>query len=140
MSAVDEMRAAIARRAIEQVGTPFRLFGRIEGKALDCVGLLLIAVGPDLAPEVSQIRYTLRGDQMQKARSGFDGSCFFEIEPDGASMAGDLVLVQPGPSQLHFLVRVEHGWVHADAGLGRVVLRPGVLPWPVRGIWRLGRI
>ena len=52
--------------------------------------------------------------------------------------AGDLLLCVSGPGQLHLAIQVEGGIVHADAGLRRVVERPGEIPWPVVGAWRLG--
>ena len=51
--------------------------------------------------------------------------------------AGDVLLVEAGPGQHHFLVLVEEGFVHADAGLGRVVETPGAVPWPVIAAWRV---
>jgi hypothetical protein len=51
--------------------------------------------------------------------------------------SGDILLVQAGPGQHHLLVLVEGGFVHADAGLGRVVERPGAVPWPVLAAWRI---
>jgi murein DD-endopeptidase / murein LD-carboxypeptidase len=140
MSGLDIARAAIAERALEQVGTPFRLFGRTAGLALDCVGLVLIALGSHSPIGAGQLRYSLRGDQLQKARDCFSHSDFSELCPTEAPQPGDLALVPPGPSQLHFMIGVSGGWVHADAGLGRTVLRPGALPWPRRCIWRLNRI
>ena len=50
--------------------------------------------------------------------------------------AGDLLLCRSGPGQLHLAVGVDGGIVHADAGLRRVVERPGAVPWPVLGVWR----
>jgi hypothetical protein len=50
---------------------------------------------------------------------------------------GDVLLVQTGMGQHHFLVLVKGGFVHADAGLGRVVERPGSVPWPALAAWRI---
>jgi hypothetical protein len=35
------------------------------------------------------------------------------------------------------MVRADNGWVHAHAGLGRVVHMPGMSPWPLINLWRL---
>jgi hypothetical protein len=51
--------------------------------------------------------------------------------------SGDILLVQAGPGQHHLVVLVENGFVHADAGLGRVVERPGAVIWPVLAAWRI---
>ena len=42
-----------------------------------------------------------------------------------------------GPMQFHLSIAVGDGLVHADAGIGRVVLRPGAPPWPVLARWRV---
>ncbi|MGL5837979.1 MAG: peptidoglycan endopeptidase [Sphingorhabdus sp.] len=136
---IETARAGIAKRALQAVGTPYRLFGRVAGKSLDCVGLVLTALGPEYPHNLRGLHYSLKGDQIAKARACFAGTRFLETEADGLCHPGDLILVAPGPSQLHFMVCVFGGWVHADAGLGRVVMRPGELPWPIKCSWRLNR-
>ncbi len=140
MNEIDRARAAIADRAMAQLGTPFRLFGRTPGKALDCVGLALCALGPHTPVGAERWRYSLRGDQLHKARDCFSDSNFSEVSAAGRRLSGDIVLAAPAPSQLHFMICAADGWVHADAGLGRTVLRPGPLPWPAPCIWRLNGI
>jgi hypothetical protein len=49
---------------------------------------------------------------------------------------GDLLLLRPGPMQLHFVILVDGGWVHAHAGLGRVVCGPVVEEWPILARFR----
>ena len=56
--------------------------------------------------------------------------------PAAPSDPGDLALVRPGPLQLHLMIGTGAGFVHAHAGLGRVVETPGLSPWPVLGWWR----
>jgi len=51
---------------------------------------------------------------------------------------GDVLLMAAGPGQVHVGIRTATGFVHADAGLRRVVERPGMPPWPVIGVWRMG--
>ena len=51
---------------------------------------------------------------------------------------GDLLLVNPGPAQVHLLVFAgTRGFIHAHAGLGRVVRTPAPCPWSIAIIWRL---
>ncbi len=52
--------------------------------------------------------------------------------------AGDVLLMAAGPGQVHLGIRTVGGFVHADAGLRRVVERPGMPPWPLIGVWRMG--
>ena len=51
-------------------------------------------------------------------------------------LPGDVVLMRSGPGQLHLGILTPGGMVHADAGLRRVVERPGAPPWPVIGWFR----
>jgi cell wall-associated NlpC family hydrolase len=51
---------------------------------------------------------------------------------------GDVLLVRPGPAQHHLVIAAAAGgFVHAHAGLGRVVLTPAPLDWPIDRHWRL---
>ncbi len=50
--------------------------------------------------------------------------------------AAELLLMRSGPGQLHLGIWTGDALVHADAGIGRVVARPGVPPWPVLAAWR----
>jgi hypothetical protein len=52
--------------------------------------------------------------------------------------AGDVLLVRSSTCRSHFLVLVEGGFIHADAGSRRVVERPGSVPWPIVAAWRVG--
>jgi murein DD-endopeptidase / murein LD-carboxypeptidase len=133
-------RQAVAQRALDQVGTEFRLFGRTAGKAIDCVGLALVALGPELPLSGKDLQYSLKGEQLALARRYLSNGRLQEIFPPDEPETGDLALVRPGPSQLHFMVRAAAGWVHADAAIGCVVLRPGELDWPIAGLWRLDGI
>jgi hypothetical protein len=52
--------------------------------------------------------------------------------------AGDVLVMNAGPGQLHLGLWSGTGLIHGDAGLRRVVERPGAPPWPVTGLWRIG--
>lgn len=121
---------AIARRALHAVGTPFRLFGRKVEVALDCVGLVLYAA--DMSEPAA--RYALKGDYLETLKSAANQNGFkAERYPDHN---GDIVLANCGLRQQHLMIRAPGGWVHAHAGLGRVVHTPGPLPWPLIAAWR----
>ena len=53
--------------------------------------------------------------------------------------AGDVLLLRAGDRQLHLAVRTDIGFVHAHAGLRRVVETPGVPEWPLLGVYRKRR-
>lgn len=109
------------------VGVPFRLHGR-DRRGLDCVGLAALALG-----RAAPSGYGLRSGDEARARDWLAAAGLRAVhEP----RPGDVTLVRPGPLQLHLMIRVPGGHVHAHAGLGRVVEMPGESPWPVIGHWR----
>jgi lipoprotein Spr len=117
-----------ASRARALIGVRFRPQGRSRDVGLDCVGLAALAFGVQ-APA----RYTLRGGDAAAIGAMIDRTGLRRVDsvrPD------DLLLCLAGPGQLHLLVRTDHGFVHADAGLRRVVEAPGMPRWPILGIWR----
>jgi hypothetical protein len=125
-------RVAAAARGL--VGRRFRLHGR--GEALDCVGVAATALAAAGWRGVVPSGYALRGGDPGTITALLDAM----LERQADMAAGDVLLMAAGPGQLHLGVVVGGesgtGFVHADAGLGRVVERPGAPPWPVLGIWR----
>jgi hypothetical protein len=118
---------SIVERARAMIGVPFRLHGRSE-MGLDCVGLAAMAIGRD-AP----CAYGLRSGDVNRAQVWLWAA---GLAPVAVGRPGDLALVRPGPLQLHLMIGTGVGFVHAHAGLGRVVETPGASPWPVIGWWR----
>ncbi len=127
---------AFARAAEALVGTRFRLHGRDPATGLDCVGL----VGVALAACGRRVRYPqgyrLRNDCIENwlefaGRNGLYRST-------GPVWRGDVILTRPGPAQHHLLVALGAGrFVHAHAGLRRVVSQALILPQPPPAHWRL---
>jgi murein DD-endopeptidase / murein LD-carboxypeptidase len=128
------MADRIVAAARDLVGVRFRLHGRSTERGVDCVGLAAIVLARAGHRGTAPRGYGLRsGDEAL--------ACVWLCEaglsavPEGR--AGDLALVRPGPLQLHLMILVPGGHVHAHAGLGRVVETPGPSPWPVIGHWRV---
>jgi cell wall-associated NlpC family hydrolase len=126
----------LAKAAESHAGAPFRLHGRDPRTGLDCVGLVLAAMADIGRPALLPLRYGLRNSDAERFRhlptiAGFtDAGAPFQ--------PGDVLLIEPGPAQLHLaVVSSEGGIVHAHAGLRRVVHTPFPLCWPVTGQWRL---
>ncbi|MDO7834942.1 peptidoglycan endopeptidase [Sphingobium sp. HBC34] len=115
-------------RARALLGVPFRLHGR-SAAGLDCVGLAALALGR-AAPGA----YGLRSGDVARAQGWLRDAGLRPVADGGA---GDLALVRPGPLQLHLMIGTGAGFIHAHAGIGRVVETPGESPWPVIGWWGL---
>lgn len=127
---------ALAGAAESYVGTPFRLHGRCRERGLDCLGLVLEALADIGRPVPMPPRYGLRNLERERfwplaASAGLIEVTAHSPEP------GDVLVLDPGPAQLHLAVVVPDGVVHAHAGLRRVVRTPFPLPWPIAGHWRL---
>ena len=115
-------------RARGALGTRFRLHGRGGADGIDCVGLAGLAYGCAVSSG-----YRLRsGDAAQVGRA-VEAAGLVRVDD---TRPGDLLLVRSGPGQLHLAIASEDGVIHADAGLRRVVERPGLVPWPVVARWR----
>lgn len=127
------MAAVHAKRALGLVGMPFRPQGR-DGSGLDCVGLCLAAYR--LPISFVRADYRLRGDHRTEVEAALSGK--FRRLKRGLGRPGDLLLMQPGADQLHLGILTANGFVHADAGLRRVVETPGAPAWPVIGVFRRG--
>lgn len=115
-----------AARAL--IGTRFRLHGRDPATGLDCVGLVACATGLE-----ARSGYALRGGSPGEIAAALEAAGFRPVEQDAP---GDVLLLRPGPGQLHLAIRSRHGIIHADAGLRRIVERPGRPDQEVMGIWR----
>ena len=130
-------RERFAAAADALVGTPFRFRGRDRATGLDCVGMVLAALA-DIGRKPAELNgYAMR---QTHADHHFDVAlaCGFRPVEDGELDVGDLLMVSPGPAQLHLLVFTgEPGFVHAHASLGRVVRSPSPCPWIIERIWRL---
>lgn len=118
------------------LGVPFRLHGRAPEFGLDCVGLVALAYGlGDGVPTGYAVRSRdlahweriIRANGFARRRAGW--------------RRGDLLVVCPGPAQIHLGVWSGASLIHADAGLGRIVETPGTPRWPVLSAWlrRAGR-
>ena len=121
-----------ARAALALVGARFRLHGRDAAGGVDCVGVATAALRAAGFAGVVPSGYALRGGNPERIGAMLD-TVATRID---VLRAGDVLLFSVGPGQLHLAVKTEHGVVHADASLRRVVERPGPFPWRLIGAWR----
>lgn len=126
---VGGMRVAAAARGL--VDVRFRAQGRDPALGLDCVGVAVVALREAGMSVAVRDDYPLRS-ACWSARDEPGGLA----RCDGMA-AGDVLLLRVDRTQLHVAVRTGRGIVHADAGLRRVVERPGVPDWPVIAAWRV---
>lgn len=126
------MKIDYAATALALVGTRFRPQGRGEG-GLDCVGVVLATFGIE-AQEVPR-NYHARGDHLRELREQLTRH-FRRVRP-AELRAGDVMLLAAGEDQLHLAVRTIHGFVHAHAGIRRVVETPGMPEWPMLAVYRM---
>ena len=124
-----------AARAQALVGTRFCAQGRGEG-GLDCIGVVLATF--DIPPDAVRRDYKLRDDHhLQEIRQQLEHH--FRRVGSAGLRPGDVMLLKAGERQLHLAVRTMLGFVHAHAGIRRVVETPGTPHWPLLGAYRKRR-
>lgn len=123
----------IAARACAVVGTRFRPQGRNPQEGIDCVGVAAFACG--IASERVPRDYALRGQALGDIERQLRDLGCRRVESPVLEL-GDIALCRPGPAQYHIAVIAPFGFVHADAGLRRVVQRPYPIPWTLESAWR----
>lgn len=120
-----------AERARALVGTRFRPQGRGE-HGLDCVGVVLATF--EIDGRAVRADYCLRGDNRSEVEAGLRKH--FRRVPVRRSRPGDVLVMPAGPQQIHLGIRTAVGFVHAHAGIRRVVETPGMPEWPVVAAYR----
>lgn len=129
-------RERFAAAACALVGTRFRLHGRTPAEGLDCVGLVACALAASGRAVRAPAGYGLRNSTIEPHLTLAEANGF--APADGPAKRGDLLLVATGPGQHHLtVVSGENKFVHAHAGLRKIVIQPGPLPWAVLHRWRL---
>lgn len=127
---------AFAQAAEHFIGVPFRFRGRDPRTGLDCVGLVAASLDRLGLPTPPLPPYTMRQRSFAAQLACAAGVGF--VEASDSVKPGDLLLVRPGPAQVHLsIVSSAADFIHAHAGLGRVVATPAPLPWPIERHWRL---
>jgi cell wall-associated NlpC family hydrolase len=121
----------VLARARALLGVRFRPQGRSATSGLDCVGVVAAAIDVQTPPG----DYALRGGSAARLAEGLAAAGLRRV---AAPAPGDVLVLAAGVGQVHLGILTEAGLIHGDAGLRRVVERPGPPPWPISSIWRIG--
>lgn len=126
-------RAFAAARAM--VGVTFRPQGCDPATGLDCVGLVWAAYAAVGCRLVRPVGYPLRGWSRERIEAALTAAGF--VAARGSAHAGDVALIAYPAGQFHLVLLGSASFVHAHAGLRRVVETP--LDGPISGLacWRL---
>jgi len=127
------LRLAAAAEGL--LGTRFRLHGRDPASGLDCVGLVGEALRRCGREVIFPRGYRLR---MSDPAPLLHFAAANRLCPAGGALArGDVLLVHLHGIQPHLLIALDAAaFVHAHAGLGRVVRQGAPYPVPVVTRWR----
>ena len=127
---------SLAQAAVCFLDVPFRLHGRDPSTGLDCIGLVAAAIeGSGRSPSPPD-HYALRNLDITNALMCTKKSGLRDVR--GPILPDDIVLVRPAPAQFHLLIAENaNSFIHAHAGLRRIVRMPGPLPWTIERHWRL---
>lgn len=126
----------LANAALALVGVPFRLHGRDPLANLDCVGLVSASLAAIERAAAAPRGYGLRNLSISAWLPAIEAAGF--VRTDGDLTRGDLVLLSPGAGQTHLAIADCSPWfIHAHAGLKRVVREPIRFGAPLAGHWRL---
>lgn len=113
----------IAQAAADLVGTRFRLHGRDPATGLDCIGLFAAAMAHCGRPVVLPTGYSLRLNNIDAWLP--DPAEFGFVNVSDLFQPGDVVMLSLGAAQFHLAIAApQAGWIHAHAGLRRVVHAP----------------
>ena len=133
---LEARRQSIANRAEQAIDIPFRLHGRSVAKGLDCVGLVAHAISPLILGTTIPQHYSLRFGDLSAVNQFFGPFDFLSICPSSSMMSGDIIVTAPSVNQLHFLIITGKNYVHAHAGLRRIVKSNLPVLTPIKMIWR----
>lgn len=140
--------ARIAASAWQLCGVDFHLHGRDPAHGLDCIGLVEYCLHAADIRCTAPNGYAIRGGSIAAFGDFFARLGFAQRDGDQAIASGDIVLARPGLGQWHLMIAVSddragaaggakvHGFIHADAGLGKIVFMPGAPRWPLIAAYR----
>lgn len=129
-------RRNLADCAMDLLGAPFRFRGRNPDTGLDCIGLVALASEKAGQPLSLPAGYAMR--QTDFGKTAEIASACGLIPVLGGARRGDIGILAVSPAQQHLVIHAGDGlFIHAHAGLGRVVSGPADPAWSLLSTWRL---
>jgi cell wall-associated NlpC family hydrolase len=126
----------LAKAAASFLGVRFLLHGRDPRYGLDCVGLVAASLKSVGVQSHEPSGYGLRNSSIAQWLPSANKSGLTQVRSE--VVAGDILLLQPGPAQHHLLIAEgTTSVIHAHAGLRRVVRQPLSENLVASAIWRL---
>lgn len=117
------------------VGARFRLQGHDPATGLDCVGLVWAAYAAAGRRVARPAGYPLRGWELERIERALAAAGF--VRTGDAMRPGDVVLIALPARQYHLGLTGFDTFIHAHAGLRRVVETPLDAGTRSAGRWRL---
>lgn len=127
--------ATLAEAAETFVGTRFRLHGRNPATGLDCIGLFSASMTQAGSACPVPTGYPMR--VLDLAQWLPDPAIFGLLDAEPPFQPGDVAMLRPSVGQFHLAIAGRFGWVHAHAGLRRVVRQPDLPSGDLVHHWRL---
>lgn len=128
--------AAIAAAALQCLGAPFRLHGRNPATGLDCVGLVGWALEQAGQGAGIPADYALRGDGHHRIIAFAKAHQWQELR-EYPPPPGTILLMRPGPAQVHLGIVAAGQLIHAHVRLRRVVAAPLPPTGSIAALWRI---
>lgn len=125
----------LAEAAEALVGTRFRLHGRNPATGLDCIGLFAASLARAGSECVVPSGYSLRVRDLSLWLP--DRAIYGLHDAQLPFQPGDVAFLRPSPGQYHLAIAGRSGWVHAHAGLRRVVYQTDLPSGDLIHHWRL---
>lgn len=126
--------AAIFTAARALIGVRFRPQGHDPAHGLDCVGLVCAAHARAGCPGAAPTHYPLRGWSAARIETALLTAGLVQV--GGPLRPGDVALIALPAGQFHLAIIGPDSWVHAHAGLRRVVETPGRPDLTGGSLWR----
>lgn len=106
-------KRSVVRCARGYIGTPWVHQGRLKGKSIDCLGLL-VCVAREFGAEVKLDRTDYDNRKIDTAAMRKVLEHYMEEKPISKAAPGDVLLFALGGSPQHLAIKTDKGMIHAN--------------------------